>query len=111
MIYLIVDDIYKVLEGKFLNMSVVIVYNNLRVFCEVGIVKELIYGDVLSWFDYVIIEYYYVICESCGKIVDFYYFGLDEVEKLVVYIIDFDISYYWMEIYGMCFDCMVKKVY
>lgn len=52
--YLIVDDIYKVLEGKFLNMSVVIVYNNLCVFKEVGFVKELIYGDVLSRFDYVI---------------------------------------------------------
>ena len=34
------DEIYKALEGKFPNMSVATVYNNLRVFREVGLVKE-----------------------------------------------------------------------
>ncbi|MEB1806905.1 MAG: peroxide-responsive transcriptional repressor PerR, partial [Bacillaceae bacterium] len=37
------DDIYKALEGRFPNMSVATVYNNLRMFKEVGIVKELTY--------------------------------------------------------------------
>lgn len=102
MVYLIVDDIYKVLEGKFFNMSVVIVYNNLCVFWEVGFVKELMYGDVFSRFDFVIFDYYYVICENCGKIVDFYYFGFDEVEQFVVYVMGFKVSYYCLEIYGVC---------
>jgi len=30
------DEIYKALEGKFPNMSVATVYNNLRVFREMG---------------------------------------------------------------------------
>ena len=34
------DDIYKALEGKFPNMSVATVYNNLRVFREVGLVRN-----------------------------------------------------------------------
>lgn len=42
------DDIYKALEGKFPNMSVATVYNNLRVFRESGLVKELTYGDSSS---------------------------------------------------------------
>ncbi|CAM5427130.1 Fur family transcriptional regulator [Bacillus safensis FO-36b] [Bacillus safensis subsp. safensis] len=45
------DDIYKALEGKFPNMSVATVYNNLRVFRESGLVKELTYGDSSSRFD------------------------------------------------------------
>lgn len=65
------DDIYWVLEGNFFNMSVVIVYNNLCVFWDVGLIKELFYGDVFSWFDFFIFNYYYVICNVCGKIVDF----------------------------------------
>lgn len=40
-----------------------IIYNNLRVFKDIGIVKELIYGDLLSWFDFNIYNYYYIICE------------------------------------------------
>ncbi len=35
------DEIYKALEGKFPNMSVATVYNNLRVFKEVGLVKGI----------------------------------------------------------------------
>lgn len=37
-IYLIVDEIYCVLEDYFLNMSVVMVYNNLCLFIEIGFV-------------------------------------------------------------------------
>ena len=44
MIHPTADDIYKALEDKFPNMSVATVYNNLRVFREVGLVKELTYG-------------------------------------------------------------------
>jgi len=47
------DEIYKALEGRFPNMSVATVYNNLRVFREVGLVKELTYGDASSRFDFV----------------------------------------------------------
>lgn len=103
------DDIYKALEGKFPNMSVATVYNNLRVFREVGIVKELTYGDSSSRFDYVTTDHYHVICESCGKIVDFHYPGLDEVEALAAHITGFEISHHRMEIYGTCTDCKNKK--
>ncbi|CAM5589272.1 Peroxide operon regulator OS=Lysinibacillus sphaericus OX=1421 GN=perR PE=3 SV=1 [Lysinibacillus sphaericus] len=74
------DEIYKALEGKFPNMSVATVYNNLRVFREVGLVKELTYGDASSRFDFVTNDHYHMICECCGKIVDFHYPGLDEIE-------------------------------
>jgi len=99
------DDIYKALEGKFPNMSVATVYNNLRVFREVGLVKELTYGDASSRFDYVTTEHYHVICEECGKIVDFHYPGLDEVEAFAAQVTGFKINSHRLEIYGRCSDC------
>ena len=62
------DDIYKSLEGKFPNMSVATVYNNLRVFREVGLVKELTFGDASSRFDFVTTHHYHVICENVVKL-------------------------------------------
>src|SRR5690348_14696570 len=59
------DEIYKALEGRFPNMSVATVYNNLRVFKEVRIVKELSYGDSSSRFDCVTTNHYHVICKNC----------------------------------------------
>ncbi|MBM7605105.1 peroxide-responsive transcriptional repressor PerR [Metabacillus litoralis] len=105
------DDIYKALEGKFPNMSVATVYNNLRVFREVGLVKELTYGDASSRFDFITSDHYHVICESCGKIVDFSYPGLDEVEALAAHVTGFNVSHHRMEIYGTCKTCEQKETH
>lgn len=99
------DEIYKALEGRFPNMSVATVYNNLRVFKEAGIVKELTYGDSSSRFDCVTTDHYHVICESCNKIVDFHYPGLNEVETLAEHVTGFKVNNHRMEIYGTCSDC------
>ncbi|MEK3980436.1 peroxide-responsive transcriptional repressor PerR [Psychrobacillus sp. FSL K6-2836] len=99
------DDIYKALESKFPSMSVATVYNNLRVFREAGLVKELTYGDSSSRFDFVTNDHYHMICDACGKIVDFHYPGLDEVEHLASHLTGFDVSYHRMEIYGVCPTC------
>jgi Fur family transcriptional regulator, peroxide stress response regulator len=105
------DDIYKSLEGKFPNMSVATVYNNLRVFREVGLVKELTYGDASSRFDFTTSEHYHIICENCGKIVDFHYPGLDEVEHLASHVTGFKVGHHRMEIYGTCPDCAAKDAH
>ena len=73
------DEIYRALESKFPNMSVATVYNNLRVFQEIGLVRELTYGDASSRYDCNTSKHYHVICNECGKIVDFHYPSLDEL--------------------------------
>ncbi|TFJ91466.1 peroxide-responsive transcriptional repressor PerR [Lentibacillus salicampi] len=105
MIHPTADDIYKALEGKFPNMSVATVYNNLRVLRQIGLVRELTYGDSSSRFDYKSSEHYHIICEECGKIVDFHYPTLDEVESLAEQVTGFDVSHHRMEIYGKCDEC------
>lgn len=99
------DDIYKALEGKFPNMSVATVYNNLRVFKEVGLVNELTYGDSSSRFDYVTTDHYHIICENCGDIRDFHYPGLDEIESVAESVTGFKVGNHRMEVYGLCPDC------
>lgn len=104
------DDIYKALEDKFPNMSVATVYNNLRVFKKVGLVKELTYGDSSSRFDYATTDHYHIICESCGKIVDFKYPGLDEVETLAEHMTGFLVNKHRMEVYGICPQCSESRI-
>lgn len=99
------DEIYKGLEGKFPNMSVATVYNNLRVLKEIGLVRELTYGDSSSRFDCTTSDHYHIICNSCGKIVDFHYPSLDEVESLAEQVAGFNISHHRLELYGTCEEC------
>ncbi|VTR62729.1 ferric uptake regulation protein [Actinobacillus pleuropneumoniae] len=74
------DDIYRALEPNFPSMSVATVYNNLKMFIEAGMVRELTYGDNSSRFDANVSDHHHVICQSCGKIEDFSYPSLEDVE-------------------------------
>ncbi|WKB36558.1 peroxide-responsive transcriptional repressor PerR [Terrilactibacillus sp. S3-3] len=103
------DDIYKALEHRFPNMSVATVYNNLRVFKKAGLVQELTYGDSSSRFDFATTQHYHIICSNCGKIVDFYYPGLDEVEALAEQVTGFSVDHHRMSVvYGVCPECQKK---
>lgn len=104
------DDIYRALESNFPNMSVATVYNNLRVFRESGLVKELPFGDSSSRFDFVTHDHYHIICEDCGKIVDFHYPALDEVEHVASHVTGFQVNSHRMEIYGKCPTCASQTV-
>ncbi len=70
------DEIYKALEHRFPNMSVATVYNNLRLFTSIG-----------------------------GKIVDFHYPGLEDIEMAASRLTDFEINEHRLELYGLCPDC------
>ncbi|CAM3214306.1 peroxide-responsive transcriptional repressor PerR [Filibacter tadaridae] len=100
------DDIYKALESNFPNMSVATVYNNLRVFRNAGLIKELNYGDASSRFDFVTHDHYHIICEKCGTIVDFHYPGLEEVEHLATHVTGFEVGSHRLEVYGTCPACI-----
>ncbi|OGX61767.1 MAG: transcriptional repressor, partial [Paenibacillus sp. RIFOXYA1_FULL_44_5] len=57
------DDIYRDLEDRFPSMSVATVYNNLKVFIEADLVRELTYGDDSSRFDADMSDHYHVMCD------------------------------------------------
>lgn len=101
------DEIYKALEDDFPNMSVATVYNNLRVFRNTGLVKELTYGDSSSRFDFVTHDHYHIICDQCGKIVDFHHPGLEEVEHLASHVTGFEVNSHRLEVYGTCPECAI----
>lgn len=99
------DEIYKSLASNFPNMSVATVYNNLRVFLSVKLIKELTYGDVSSRFDFVTHDHYHIICDECSTIVDFHYPGLEEVEHLASHVTGFQVKSHRLEVYGVCPTC------
>lgn len=103
------DEIYRALHTRFPNMSVATVYNNLRLFVEVGFVKELSYGDASSRFDFTNTQHYHAICERCGKIVDLYYPVLDDVEMVAKNLTGFEVTHHRMEVYGLCPECLALE--
>lgn len=103
------DEIYQALADQFPNMSVATVYNNLRLFKEAGLVQELTYGDSSSRFDANLEEHYHVICRQCGKIVDFHFPSLVEVEEAASKATGFKVDSHRMEVYGYCTACSEEQ--
>lgn len=100
------DEIYRSLEEKFPSMSVATIYNNLKVFVESGLVRELTYGDDASRFDGDMSDHYHAICERCGRIADFEYPPLHQVEQAASQETGFVIYRHRMEVYGVCQGCL-----
>ncbi|STO08969.1 Peroxide operon regulator [Exiguobacterium aurantiacum] len=105
------DDIYKALSDRFPNMSVATVYNNLRVFKDIGLVQEMNYGDASSRFDFVTSRHYHIICDTCGKVVDFNYPVLDEIEAVASQLTGFKVDRHRLEVYGTCPTCQSEQTH
>lgn len=99
------DEIYRALEDQFPSMSVATVYNNLKVFVETGLVREMTYGDASSRYDADMHEHYHAICVSCGKIADFEHDPVLSVEEAAVRATGYQIQGHRLEVYGVCPDC------
>ncbi|MGO2083937.1 Fur family transcriptional regulator [Vagococcus sp.] len=102
------DEIYKHLEERFPNMSVATVYNNLRLFTDIGFVIEMAYGDSSSRFDFTSTKHYHAICEVCEKVEDIFYPGLEDVESATEQLTGFIINDHRLELYGICPECQNK---
>ncbi|MCZ8517786.1 Fur family transcriptional regulator [Paenibacillus filicis] len=100
------DEIYKALSPRFPSMSVATVYNNLKVFIEAGLVREMTYGDHSSRFDADLSDHYHALCEQCGKLVDFAYKPLDDLEHAAHEMTGFRVKSHRVEVYGICSDCL-----
>jgi len=104
------DDIYKALSPSYPSMSVATIYNNLRLFVEAGLIRELTYGDDSSRFDADLSDHYHAICKDCGSIVDFEHPPLLEVERAASVSTGFVVEGHRMEIYGLCRGCSSKQL-
>ncbi|MDI3327011.1 MAG: Fur family transcriptional regulator [Alicyclobacillaceae bacterium] len=99
------DEIYRAIQPVYPNVSVATVYNNLRAFQEAGLVKELTTGDHASRFDINMTPHHHAICDVCGKIVDFYHPGLENLDDVLARELGFTVTEQRLEVHGVCPDC------
>jgi len=89
--------------------SLTTIYNNLKLFVKLGILNELPYGNSLSKYELNHSKHYHVICQKCGKIVDFNYPNLKEVEHVASELTNYHILYHQFEVYGICSSCQGEE--
>ena len=100
-----VDEIYQLLNEKMPSVSITTVYNNVHLFVELELVKEIQFGEGLSKYEWKKGDHYHIVCSICGEIVDIWYPTLREVEVFAKSISKFHISSHNLQFYGICDQC------
>jgi len=103
-----VEELYQLLNESMPSVSITTVYNNINLFCELGLVKEIQFGEALSKYEWKKEDHYHIVCSECGEMVDVWYPALKEVEVFAQSISKFDISSHNLQFYGTCSNCEQK---
>ncbi|MDK8639157.1 Fur family transcriptional regulator [Niallia taxi] len=103
-----VEELYQLLNESMPSVSITTVYNNINLFCELGLVKEIQFGEALSKYEWKKEDHYHIVCSKCGEMVDVWYPALKEVEVFAQSISKFDISSHNLQFYGTCSNCEQK---
>ena len=106
-----VETIFERLKDSFPTMSLATVYRNVMLFKSFGEVLELGFPDGSNRYDgNKPNPHPHVICIKCKKIVDPNLDSLDEMKKEVALETNFKILNHRLDFFGICSDCMAKKV-
>ncbi len=99
------DWIYDKLKKEFPRLSLGTVYRNLSTLVEQGLVKKIHFGSTFDRFEANTQPHYHLICESCGKILDFEMPIYDDLNTQAKRLTNFIIHHHKLEFFGMCEDC------
>lgn len=99
------EMIHAALVKEFPHLSVATVYNNLRMLADLGMIEEMSVADAAVHFDFALTPHYHAVCTNCGKIVDFHYDKVFDVEAVAAGKTGFKVSGHHLEVYGLCPDC------
>lgn len=99
-----VDEIYQAVHPIFPSLSVSTVYNTMKHFGEIGLVREITFGDAASRFDINVTPHHHLVCKKCGTLIDLYLPPLPTF-TLPPDAAGFDVEDYHLEVTGTCQSC------
>ena len=108
------EEIYNQIKEHDQQISIATVYRNLKLLEEQGTIKKNVVSEETSSF-YELSDsgephsHHHLICERCGKIIDFDKDLLGSLEKVIEQTRDFTIVDHRVVFYGVCSECKKKE--
>lgn len=104
------EQVYQKIGEQFPGISLATVYNTLKMLKELGVIRELSYGDMSSRYDGNDSEHAHLVCESCNHVIDIQCPTQDSLTTEEVHDSGFAIHSYRLEFYGTCASCQTNMV-
>jgi Fur family ferric uptake transcriptional regulator len=105
--HLSIEDLYAAVKRVNPRVGYATVYRTLKLLKECGLAAERHFDDGQARYEPVedAQPHDHVICERCGKIVEFSSQELERLQERIGRFLGFVIARHRMELYGVCADC------
>jgi Fur family ferric uptake transcriptional regulator len=103
-----VEELYGAVKRVNPRVGYATVYRTLRLLKECGLAAERHFNDGQARYEAVEEAQHHhdhIICERCGKIVEFASEELERLQERIARFLGFAVSRHKMELYGICADC------
>ncbi len=106
-----VEELYRAVRKVNPRIGYATVYRTVRLLRECGLAAERHFHDGEARFENVEEEEHHdhLICERCGRIVEFSNQAIEELQEKVAQNLGFVVSRHKMEIYGICRECRTGR--
>ncbi|MDR1056059.1 MAG: transcriptional repressor [Prevotellaceae bacterium] len=104
-----IDMLNEHLKKKKVHISKATFYNTLDLLLECQLIQKQLYRG-LSRYEkaYECAQRDHLICTNCGEVIEFCDPRINEIQATASRLMNFDISYYSFQIYGICENCKMK---
>jgi Fur family transcriptional regulator, ferric uptake regulator len=109
--HLSVEDLYHAVRKVNPRVGYATVYRTVRLLRECGLAAERHFYDGEARFENVEEQHHHdhLICERCGRIVEFANDQIEELQETVARKLGFVINRHKMELYGTCAECRAGR--
>ncbi|MBE3583333.1 MAG: transcriptional repressor [Limnochordaceae bacterium] len=103
------EEIYAEVRQHFPSISLGTVYNTLNLLVEKGIVQQITSVDKSTRFDLSRDDHYHLVCERCGRIMDYTHPTLRQALSEVEAESGWKVSPHRLELVGLCPQCQAQS--
>ncbi|MEA3474867.1 MAG: transcriptional repressor [Candidatus Cloacimonadota bacterium] len=105
------DDLFIQLNEKGKSVSRATVYRTLELLEESGMVSKIQMQNGKHLYEHIFGHQHHdhLICQKCGKMIEFHSEGIEELQRKVSLENNFKMTGHCLKIYGICSDCQNKE--
>ena len=104
------DEVFRLARKKQPRISLSTVYRTLSRLKELGLIEELHFDEAHHHYEIKQQnEHHHLVCQGCGKVIEFEYPVSTILEKQVPEVKDFEITYTEVQIMGYCPECQKNR--
>lgn len=110
--HLSVEEVYQKVAEKRCRISKATVYRSVELLVSIGMLRKIIFKDDIIRYELVKTgehHHHHIVCNKCGKVVEFPLDNLESLEELVREKTGYTIEDHQLKFYGLCPKCQREK--